>query len=109
MDFILSAVLQAPQQLQALPPFGEVDPELMRQVLNEAGKFVGGVVAPLNRNGDEIGARWNAGQVTMPSGFLGAYQAVCQAGWPALSAAPEDGGQGQATSVCTFMSLTNST
>ena len=32
------------------------DPDLMRQVLEEAGKFVGEVVAPLNRDGDEIGA-----------------------------------------------------
>ena len=94
MVFILSQVLQAPAQLQALPGFTDVDTDLMQQVLDEAGKFVGEVVAPLNRDGDEIGARWNAGQVTMPPGFRDAYQAFWQAGWPALSAAPEDGGQG---------------
>ena len=94
MAFILSQVLQAPAQLQALPGFTDVDTDLMQQVLDEAGKFVGEVVAPLNRDGDEIGARWNAGQVTMPPGFRDAYQAFWQAGWPALSAAPEDGGQG---------------
>ena len=94
MAFILSTVLQAPQQLQALSAFSEVDADLMQQVLDEAGKFVGEVVGPLNRDGDEIGAQWAAGQVTMPPGFRDAYQAFWQAGWPALAASTEDGGQG---------------
>ncbi len=94
MHFVLSQVLGAPAQLQALPAFGEADPDLMQQVLVEAGKFVGEVVAPLNRDGDEIGARWKDGAVTMPPGFRDAYQAFWQAGWPALSASTEDGGQG---------------
>ena len=94
MAFILSQVLRAPQQLQALPPFGEVDPDLMRQILDEAGKFVGEVVAPLNRDGDETGCRFDNGRVSTPPGFRDAYQAFWQAGWPALAASPEDGGQG---------------
>ena len=94
MQFVLSNVLAAPDQLKAMPAFDEVDAELMQQVLEEAGKFVGEVVAPLNRDGDEIGAQWQDGKVTMPPGFQSAYQMFWQAGWPALSAAPEDGGQG---------------
>jgi alkylation response protein AidB-like acyl-CoA dehydrogenase len=91
---LLFGVLQAPQQLQALPPFAEVDAALMQQVLEEAGKFVASEIAPLQRVGDETGARFEAGQVTMPPGFRTAYQAFWQAGWPALACAPEDGGQG---------------
>jgi alkylation response protein AidB-like acyl-CoA dehydrogenase len=94
MAFILETVLQATPQLQALPAFAEVDADLMQQVLEESGKFVGEVIAPLNRAGDEIGAQWKDGQVTMAPGFRDAYQAFWQAGWPALSAATEDGGQG---------------
>jgi alkylation response protein AidB-like acyl-CoA dehydrogenase len=94
MHFLLSRVLDAPARLQALPVFNDVDPDLMHQVLDEAGKFVGEVVAPLNRDGDEIGARFKDGAVTMPPGFKDAYQAFWQAGWPALSARTEDGGQG---------------
>ena len=94
MQFVLSRVLNAPAQLQALPAFAEVDPELMQQVLDEAGKFVGEVIAPLNRDGDEIGAQWKDGAVTMPPGFKEAYQAFWQSGWPALAASTEDGGQG---------------
>ena len=94
MQFLLSRVLNAPAQLQALPAFAEVDAALMQQVLEEAGKFVGEVIAPLNRDGDEIGAQWADGAVTMPPGFKGAYQAFWQAGWPALASSTEDGGQG---------------
>ena len=94
MHFVLSRVLNAPAQLQAMPAFAEADPALMQQVLDEAGKFVAQVIAPLNRDGDEIGAQWKDGAVTMPPGFKAAYQAFWQAGWPALSASPEDGGQG---------------
>ncbi len=94
MHWLLNQVLQGASQLQVLPPFAELDADLVAQVLDEAGKFVGAVVAPLNRTGDEIGCQWKDGQVTTPPGFRAAYQAFWQAGWPALSAAPEDGGQG---------------
>jgi alkylation response protein AidB-like acyl-CoA dehydrogenase len=92
--FILQNVLQAPQQLAALPAYADIDEDLLLQVTDEAGKFVGEVIAPLNREGDEVGAQWKAGAVTMPPGFRDAYQAFWQAGWPSLACATEDGGQG---------------
>ncbi|MDA7415449.1 acyl-CoA dehydrogenase family protein [Xenophilus arseniciresistens] len=93
--FLIDTVLGAPAQLAALPAFADsADAALMRQVLEEAGRFVGEVVAPLNRTGDEIGCRFDNGAVVSPPGFKEAYQAFWQAGWPALSAAVEDGGQG---------------
>ena len=94
MQFVLSRVLNAPAQLQALSAFAEVDTALMQQVLDEAGKFVGEVIAPLSRDGDEIGAQYKDGAVTMPPGFKAAYQTFWQSGWPALASSPEDGGQG---------------
>jgi len=98
ISHLLLDVLQADRQLAELPALADnADPDLMRQVLEEAGKFVGEVIAPLNREGDETGARWQGGQVTMPPGARDAYQAFWQAGWPALSTAPEDGGQGLPT------------
>jgi alkylation response protein AidB-like acyl-CoA dehydrogenase len=92
---LLLTVLQAPQILAQLPVHQDhAQADLLTQVLEEMGKFVGEVVAPLNRDGDEIGCRFEAGQVTTPPGFAQAYQQFWQAGWPALSSAPEDGGQG---------------
>ncbi|WP_342131429.1 acyl-CoA dehydrogenase family protein [Hydrogenophaga sp. OTU3427] len=96
--FLLFDVLRLPQQLAELPALAETaDPALMQQVLEEAGKFVAEVVAPLNRDGDEIGCRFEAGRVTTPPGFADAYRAFWQAGWPALATATEDGGQGLPT------------
>ncbi len=92
--FLLDAVLDAPARLAALPPFAEVDADLQAQVLAQAATFVGEVVAPLNRDGDETGCRLEGGAVQTPPGFAAAYQAFVDGGWPGLSAAPEDGGQG---------------
>ncbi len=97
--FILQNVLQAPQQLAALPAYADVDEDLLVQVTDEAGKFVGEVIAPLSREGDEVGAQWKAGAVTMPPGFRDAYQAFWLAGWPSLACATEDGGQGLPAAV----------
>jgi alkylation response protein AidB-like acyl-CoA dehydrogenase len=94
IQHILTGVLQAPAQLQALPAFAEVDADLVQQVLEEAGKFVASEIAPLQRSGDEIGCRFDAGVVTTPPGFRQAYQSFWQGGWPSLACAPEDGGQG---------------
>ena len=94
LQTLLFDVLQVDRQLAELSAFEGTDQDLMRQVLDEAGKFVGEVVAPLHKVGDNPGCQFNAGVVTTPPGFKEAYQAFWQAGWPALSAAPEDDGQG---------------
>jgi alkylation response protein AidB-like acyl-CoA dehydrogenase len=96
---ILDGALKVSEQLAALPAFADFDAALLQQVLGEAGKFVGEVVAPLNQSGDAVGARFNAGAVTMPPGFRTAYQAFWRAGWPSLACAAEDGGQGLPTVV----------
>ncbi|MDI1275467.1 acyl-CoA dehydrogenase family protein [Polaromonas sp.] len=95
--FILHEVLDAPAQLQALAPFADADADLLQQVISEAGKFVAGQIAPLQRTGDEIGCTWNQGLVTTPPGFKAAYATFWQGGWPALACATEDGGQGLPT------------
>ena len=94
IGFILNNVLQAPAQLQALAPFADTDAALMAQVLGEAAKFVSGQIAPLQRIGDEVGCRFDAGTVTTPPGFKEAYAEFWQGGWASLSCAVEDGGQG---------------
>ncbi len=91
---LLNRALGATEELSDLPTFSELDQDLIQQVLAQAAKFVEEVIAPLQTVGDRIGAQWADGQVTMPPGFRQAYQAFWQAGWPALSAAPQDGGQG---------------
>ncbi|MGE0348461.1 acyl-CoA dehydrogenase family protein [Hydrogenophaga sp.] len=97
---ILFGVLRAHKRVAELPALAEhADTDLLGQVIEEAGRFVGEVVAPLNREGDETGAQWKDGAVTTPRGFREAYQAFWQAGWPSLACAPEDGGQGLPTAL----------
>ncbi|MDP9900654.1 acyl-CoA dehydrogenase family protein [Variovorax ginsengisoli] len=94
VEFVLNAVLGATPRLSALAPFADFDTALQAQVLEGAARFVGEVIAPLNRSGDEIGCRFEAGEVHTPPGFRAAYQAFVEGGWPALAASPADGGQG---------------
>jgi alkylation response protein AidB-like acyl-CoA dehydrogenase len=99
-SFLLFDVLNAHQTLAELPALAEnTDRALLTQVLDEAARFVGEAVAPLNRIGDEVGCKFAEGKVTMPPGARDAYQAFWQAGWCGLACAQEDGGQGLPTSL----------
>lgn len=82
-------------QLEQLPAFGEVDFDVVPDLLDEAARFFGEVVAPLNRIGDTVGAvRNDDGSVTSPEGFKEAYAQYVEAGWGAMSFDPEYGGGG---------------
>jgi len=74
--------------------FGELDLEDIDAIVAEAGRFAGEVIAPLNRIGDTYGTRFNDGSVTTAPGWKEAYRAWRQAGWNAVTAPPEWGGQG---------------
>lgn len=81
-------------EVTALPGCGEVNAELVGQVLEEASKFAREVLDPLNRQGDTEGPRLVDGAVTAPPGFKDAYRQFAQAGWNGLGGRPEYGGQG---------------
>lgn len=93
MRFVLSELAHL-DEVSALPGFEEATPDLAEAVLEEAGKFASGVLSPLNRVGDLQGARWNDGKVATPPGWIDAYRQFREAGWTALAAPTEHGGQG---------------
>ena len=86
-------------EIAALPGYGDVTPELVRSVLEEAGKFASGVIAPLNRVGDRQGSRLENGIVRTPDGFRDAYAKFVAGGWNGIPFDPEHGGQGLPWSV----------
>ncbi|MFC6489857.1 acyl-CoA dehydrogenase [Nitratireductor sp. GCM10026969] len=73
---------------------GDLSHDLVEAVLREAGRFAGEEIAPLARIGDEEGARWRDGAVTMPAGWRDLYRHWREGGWNALSAPEHHGGQG---------------
>jgi alkylation response protein AidB-like acyl-CoA dehydrogenase len=94
MQFVIEDVLEAPASWAATPAFADLDVETARAVLEEAGKFAAGVLAPVNASGDLEGCAWADGQVRTPAGYREAYRAFVDGGWAALACAPDDGGQG---------------
>jgi alkylation response protein AidB-like acyl-CoA dehydrogenase len=81
-------------QVTALPGYEEATADVVDAILDEAAKFAGGVLAPLNHVGDRIGARWADKAVTMPEGFKDAYRQFVDNGWGAIDFSDEYGGQG---------------
>src|SRR6185437_9920143 len=61
--------------------YGDFDGDITAAVLEEAGKFAGDVLAPLNRIGDEHGIKLEANKVATAPGWPDAYQRWIAGGW----------------------------
>lgn len=81
-------------QVASLPAYREATPDLVDAILEEAAKFSGGVLSPLNRIGDTNGAKWKDKVVTTTPGFKEAYRQFVDNGWNGIGCDPEFGGQG---------------
>ena len=81
--------------LSKLEAFGQADPGTVFGVIEESGRFMAGVLGPLNRVGDTVGCTLGSdGTVTTPPGFKEAYRQYAEAGWGAVPFPPEFGGGG---------------
>ncbi|MCO2330308.1 acyl-CoA dehydrogenase [Pseudomonas aeruginosa] len=95
MRFLLNDVFDAPALWQRLPRLAErIDADTADAILEEAAKVTGGLLAPLNRSGDEEGAQWQDGAVLTPAGFREAYATYAEGGWVGLTGNPAHGGMG---------------
>jgi len=92
IDFALR--LAGLDQVSALPGKEDATLDLVTAVLEEAGKFGAGVLAPLNGPADTIGNKLEAGVVTTVPGFRDAYSQFVEGGWNSVSFDAEFGGQG---------------
>ncbi|MHA6669048.1 acyl-CoA dehydrogenase [Homoserinimonas sp. A447] len=78
-----------------LPGFEHADLDTVREVLAECADFMSEVVAPTNRDGDQVGAqRQPDGTVTTPDSFKSAYQGYVDAGWGGVPLPEAFGGGG---------------
>lgn len=92
MNFLLKHVADS-RQFDQMADFVDYDAELRSAVLEEASKFAGQVLSPLNQSGDIEGCHFNEGTVTTPAGWRDAYQQFCDNGWLGLALPENYGGQ----------------
>ncbi len=100
MAFVIEHLAGLPE-ICTLPGFEEASQDLVDAVLEEAGKFGAGVLAPLNPVGDREGCHLEGGKVRLPNGFKEAYAQFVESGWNSVPSDPEWGGQGLPQLVAT--------
>ncbi|HEX3973073.1 MAG TPA: acyl-CoA dehydrogenase family protein, partial [Stellaceae bacterium] len=93
MRFALDAIAGL-GEIAALPGYAAASRETVDAILEEAAKFAGEILAPLNAVGDRERSRLENGAVRTPTGFKAAYDAFVAGGWNALAMPEEHGGQG---------------
>ncbi|MEW6124911.1 MAG: acyl-CoA dehydrogenase C-terminal domain-containing protein [Pseudomonadota bacterium] len=102
MRFVLHE-LHGSDTLKEMKGLEEVTPDLIDAVLEEAGKLVTEVLAPLNQSADLEGCTYENGVVRTPKGFKEAYRTYVDGGWNGIACDPEWGGQGLPASVTKFI------
>ena len=90
-------------RVSTLPGYEHATDDTVDAVLEEAAKLAGNGLAPLNREGDKVGAKLENGVVRTAPGFAAIYKEFVAGGWNSLPFDPDFGGQGMpwllATSV----------
>ncbi len=95
MNFLLFDVFKAEALWENLPQLAEhVDRETTEAILQECAKIAEQQVAPLSREGDEVGVSFNDGKVTTAPGFKEAFQTYAAGGWTSLGGDVNYGGMG---------------
>lgn len=94
MQFVLHDLLQVEKLYASLPPYAEVNKELIDSILATSAEFAENEVAPLNRIGDKEGCKFENGYVTTPTGFKQAYKQFVELGLGGLASSVKYGGQG---------------
>jgi alkylation response protein AidB-like acyl-CoA dehydrogenase len=96
--FLMHELFEVEKQTD-LSRFEDLTPELVDDILVNAGKFAQEVLQPLNQSGDEEGCHYENGVVRTPKGFKDAYDAFRRAGWVGLPAPTQFGGANQSMVV----------
>jgi alkylation response protein AidB-like acyl-CoA dehydrogenase len=94
--FLIHELLEV-EKHRDLPQYEDLSPDLIDDILVNAGKICEQVLQPLNQPGDEEGCRFENGVVRTPKGFKEAYKAYSEAGWGGLGASADYGGAGMPT------------
>lgn len=93
MRFVLHNLCNL-DEISKLPALEDATTDMIDAILDEAAKYAGQELSPLNRVGDLAGLGFEGGKVTMPKGWAGAYETLVEMGWNSPSASPDHGGMG---------------
>jgi len=86
----------------SLKKYKEVNPDLAKDILEQAAKLTENLILPLAKAGDETPAKLENGVVRTPPGYKEAYKKFIDDGWVSLSCDPEYGGQGIPKTISSF-------
>jgi len=86
----------------SLEKYKEVNPDLAKDILEQAAKLTENLILPLAKAGDETPAKLENGIVRTPPGYKEAYKKFIEDGWVSLSCDPEYGGQGMPKTISAF-------
>jgi alkylation response protein AidB-like acyl-CoA dehydrogenase len=98
-DFLLRNVIDGSRHLE-LTTAGEVKIDDVRDILSGAATFAIDMWHPLNTVGDRVGNRLEGGRVITAPGTADAYRALAEAGWVAVAAPKDAGGEGLPWVIC---------
>jgi len=86
----------------SLEKYKEVNPDLAKDILEQAAKITENLILPLAKAGDETPAKLENGVVRTPPGYKEAYKKFIDDGWVSLSCDPGHGGQGMPKTISSF-------
>jgi len=86
----------------SLEKYKEVNPDLAKDILEQAAKITENLILPLAKAGDETPAKLENGVVRTPPGYKEAYKKFIEDGWVSLSCDPKYGGQGMPKTISSF-------
>lgn len=92
VEFVLYEQLNV-TSLTEKEKFEHFSKDEMDMIIEQALIFAENELAPINEDGDRIGAKWNNGSVAIPESFYRPLRHYGEAGWVAACEDPEHGGQ----------------
>ncbi|MCH9686901.1 MAG: acyl-CoA dehydrogenase [Deltaproteobacteria bacterium] len=100
VEFVFFDQLRAHERLSQIDAYAELDRDTYAATFREIKRMAEEVLHPVDRNGDRQGCTLDdAGNVTTPEGYKGAWDRMAEGGWIAAGASPDLGGSGMPRTV----------
>ncbi len=93
IDFVLFDQLHA-EELSKHEEYAEFNRKTIELIVSEARNLAVKEILPTQKDGDEIGCKFENGVVTVPESFKRAWELFKEGEWVATTMSPEWGGQG---------------